>query len=105
MMFENCSGLTGEFPELPNKLTKGFWMFYGCRGLIGNIPKLPSGLTDGRGMFYQCNNLTGVTPINGQYPYQYLTKLNAFGNMVAECSDAVRQHFPTSWGGTCTTCQ
>ena len=105
MMFENCSGLTGEFPELPNKLTKGFWMFYGCRGLIGNIPKLPSGLTDGRGMFYQCNNLTGVTPINGQYPYQYFTKLNAFGNMVAECSDAVRQHFPTSWGGTCTTCQ
>lgn len=79
-------------------------MFSDCSGLTGNIPELPARLTGAQGMFSGCSGLSGVTLVNGQYPYQYKPYLNG-SIMVYGCSEAVRQHFPTSWGGTCTTCQ
>ncbi len=128
-LFHGCSNLTGTIPELPAGLTDGSSMFSGCSKLTGTIPELPAGLTDGGGMFEECSgltgnipalpvslvavnvmfkgcrSLTGVTTVNGQYPYQYLINAKTHGWMVDDASEAVRQHFPTSWGGTCTTCQ
>ncbi len=107
-MFAGCSGLTGTIPEMPESLTNGSGMFRGCSGLTGNIPRLPVGLTDVSYMFEDCSGLSGVTPVNGQYPYQYLQNFEDYRDyidMVTGCSDAVRQHFPTSWGGTCSSCQ
>ena len=104
-MFMQCSGLTGSIPELPPNLIDGARMFWGCSGLTGSIPELPATLIDGERMFAECSGLSGVTPVNGQYPYQYLTKVSSTTKMVTGCSEEVRQHFPTDWGGSCTSCQ
>ena len=99
-MFSYCSRLTGNIPELPSGLTEALYMFSNCEGLTGNIPKLPNSLIWGHHMFLYCSNLTGVTPINGLYPYQYLSNTVYYQDMVYGTSDAVRSKFPQSWGGT-----
>ena len=104
-MFLGSTGLTGNIPKLPQNLTDGDRMFWGCTGLTGNIPELPQILTTGEWMFRGCTGLTGVDSVNEQYPYQYLTKITDYTEMVRDCSDAVRRHFPTSWGGSCTSCE
>ena len=104
-MFNDCRNLSGNIPTLPATLKDGSRMFNNCYGLTGSIPQLPSGLAEGEYMFGGCSGLTGVRTVNGQYPYQYLTNISTSAGMVFNCKDAVRQHFPTSWGGTCTTCQ
>ena len=103
--FQACTKLTGSVPKLPSSLKRAPFMFSGCEGLTGNIPTLSSGLIDGSFMFNSCSGLTGVTPVNGKYPYQYLSAIESKAHMINLCSDAVRQHFPTSWGGSCTSCQ
>ena len=104
-MFSGCSGLTGNIPELPAGLTNGSYMFNRCSGLTGNIPELPNSLIWGNFMFTDSRGLNGVTPVNGRYPYQYLSNIKYYDAMVARTSYAIEQHFPTSWGGSCTSCQ
>ncbi len=104
-MFADCSKLTGTIPKLPAGLTDGSGMFKGCSGLTGNIPELPRSLVAVNVMFEGCRGLAGVTTVNGQYPYQYLINAKTHGWMVDSASEAVRQHFPTDWGGSCTSCE
>ena len=106
-MFAGCSGLTGTIPEMPESLADGSGMFRGCSGLTGNIPRLPNRLIDVSYMFEDCSGLSGVTPVNGQYPYQYLQNFEDYRgyiNAVTGCSDTVLSKFPESWGGSCRNC-
>ena len=58
-MFQGCSGVTGEIPELPDGLTDGSYMFQ-AMGLNGSsIPLLPSSLINGYEMFSENYNLSG----------------------------------------------
>ena len=103
-MFQNCSGLTGTLPEFPATMTTGNSMFDGCKGLSGSIPALPETLTNIAYMFQNCSGFTGVTLVNGMYPQEYLknipSSLHSYRNAVTGCNDAVRQYFPSSWGGS-----
>ena len=111
-LFRSCSnkyyctvGFTGSIPELPSTLEDATDMFSDCKNVTGYVSRLPVSLKDVRGMFYNCNSLAGVETVNGEYPYQYLSNISNVSDMVYGSSAAVRQHFPVSWGGTCTTCE
>ena len=101
------ASLTGEL-ILPDSLTtlEGDFTFEACRGLTS--VKFGNGLKQTvYRMFEDCSGLSGVTPVNGQYPYQYLQNFEDYRgyiNAVTGCSDTVLSKFPESWGGSCRNC-
>ncbi|MBQ9731942.1 MAG: hypothetical protein IJV97_02505 [Alphaproteobacteria bacterium] len=44
-MFNSCSGLIGNLPELPEGLQSATRMFRFCSGLSGSAPVMPTSLT------------------------------------------------------------
>lgn len=96
----NCYGIHGTIPRFPNCVLNCSGAFTNCYLLSGKMPKIPSACTNAANMFNGCFNLDGIWDESASDAEIMPPSVTRFDNCVANCSDAVRQHFLTTWGGT-----
>ena len=75
-LFDGCSGLTGDMPDLSVlKQTDLRYLFRDCSGITGEIKALPENLENAWGMFENCYGLTGDAPKKPETLIEYYNRM------------------------------
>lgn len=105
--YNSCYGLTGQVPEWTDTITNSQNTYYKCYNISGIIPEWGSAITNANSTFMWCYGLEGVwvveeggttrPPTDAELMPSTITNKT---NCVMYSSDAVRNLFLTTWGGT-----